>query len=421
MKYLLTFLLFVIITGCSNHASKNDISSTMRFGTSVAILPKDAYPFQFDGRHIIIQAKMNDSVAISLLLDTGVQGPFLDSTFIAENRDRLGIKTKPFDGFAPSPSGLLKITQKITGTIKLNVFSVNDTVRGTWMIADNIRSSLGADAIFPANLLFKDKIVLIDLKNQYLRILSQDSLNNMKRHFVSFPLNGNQFSYFTISSKIWIDKLAGHPVNMAGEMQIDLGAPGFLYLFKCQKYVSAVLPPDIKTHKIKTLAFNMKDTVFREAIIADQLRLSDAWSFRNAKITLIDQFINQDPAQIGLLGNDFLRKFIVIFDYMNKQLYLRPGPDYFTPCKHPNLGMKLSKTPGGKAYIVVSINDQSPVSAAGIHLEDRILSINGILTEHIPVREMDSIEQSPVGTKLNFRVQRGQILFDRDITIRNIW
>jgi hypothetical protein len=289
------------------------------------------------------------------------------------------------------------------------------------MIADSIRSSLGADAIFPAYLLFEDKIVLIDLKNQYLRILSQDSLNDLKRHFVSFPLNGNQYSFFTVSSKICIDKLAGHTVNLEGEMEIDIGAPGFLYLFKCQKAVSAILPPDIKTHKIKSLAFNNKDTSFSEAIVADQLRLSDTWSFRNAKITLIDQFINLDPAQIGLLGNSFLRKFIVILDYRNKQLYLRPGPEYFSPCKNSNLGMKLSKEPGGKSYIVVSIYDQSPIAVAGIHIRDKILSINGIPTERISTRKMDSIEFSHIGTKLNFRVQRGQIMFDREITIQNIW
>ena len=364
---------------------------------------------------------MNDSVEISLLLDTGAQAPLFDSSFIAENKDRLDLKIKSYHGAMESPSGIFRISQKITGTIKLNAISENKDFNGYLPIADRIKSTLGADALFPAYLFFEDKIVLIDLKNQYLRILSQDTLNDLKSHFVSFPLNGNQYSFFTVSSKILMDKPAGHPVNLDGEMEIDIGAPGFLYLFKCQKYVSAVLPPDIKTHKIKTLAFNMKDTVFSEAIIAYQLRLSDTWSFRNAKITLIDQFVNLDPAQIGLLGNDFLRKFIVIIDYRNKQLYLRPGPEYFSPCKNSNLGMKLSKEPGAKSYIVASLYDQTPISNAEIQLGDIILSVNGILTEHIPVREMDSIERSPVGTKLNFRVQRGQIVFDREITIRNIW
>ena len=139
MKYLLTLLLCVIILGCSDHASKNDISSTKPTVKTVAILPKDAYPFQFDGRHIIIQAKMNDSVPISLLLDTGVQEPDFDSSFIAENTDRLGIKTKPSNGFLSSPSGLLKITQRITGSIKLNAFSENKEFHGALMIADNIK------------------------------------------------------------------------------------------------------------------------------------------------------------------------------------------------------------------------------------------------------------------------------------------
>ena len=421
MKYLLTLLLFVVIAGCSNHTSKNDLSSTKPTVKTVAILPEDAYPFQFDGRHIIIQAKMNDSVEISLLLDTGAPEPIFDSSFIAENKDRLGLKTKPYRGTIESPSGLFKITQKIIGSINLNAFSENKEFHGALMIADMIKSNLGADAIFPAYLFFENKIVLIDLKNQYFRILSQDTLNDLKSHFVSFPLNGNQYTFFTVSSKIFMDKPAERPVNLDGELEIDIGAPGLLYLFKSHRSVASVFPSNIKTHKIKTLVFNMKDTVYSEAIVADQLRLSDTWSFRNAKITLLNQFVNFDPTQIGLLGNDFLRKFIVIIDYRNKKLYLRPGLEYFSPCKNSNLGMKLRKEPGAKSYIVVSLYDQTPISNAGIHLGDIILSVNGILTEHIPVREMDTIERSPIGTKLNFRVQRGQIVFDREITIRNIW
>jgi PDZ domain len=421
MKYLLTILLFVIITGCSNHASKNDISSANSSVKTVFILPKDAFPFQFDGRHIIVQAKMNDSVEISLLLDTGVQAPLFDSSFVAENKDRLDLKIKPYHGAMESPSGIFRISQKITGTIKLNAISENKDFSGYLPIADRIKSTLGADAVFPAYLLFENKIVLIDLKDQYFRILSQDTLNDLKRHFVSFPLKGSQYSFFTISSKISTDKPADHTVTLDGDLEIDIGAPGFLYLFKCQKYVASVFPPDIKTHKIKTLAFNMKDSVYSYAFVVDRLRLSDTWSFWNAKITLLDQFVNLDPTQIGLLGNDFLSKFIVIIDYMNKQLYLRPGPEYFSPCKNSNLGMKLSKDQGAMSYIVSSLYDQTPISIAGIQLGDKILSINGISTEGIKIGEMDSIQRSPIGTKLNFRIQRGQIVFDREITIRNIW
>jgi hypothetical protein len=421
MKYLLTILLILILAGCSNHTSKNDISSTKTPIKTVFILPKDAFPIQFDGRHIIIQAKINDSVEISLLLDTGVQGISFDSSFIAENKDRLGIKTKPTRGTILTPGGLTKITQCIVGSVKITAFSENKDFTGAIINPNLKKSGIGVDAVFPAYLFFENKIVLINLENQYLRILSQDTLNDLKGNFVSFPLNGNPYSYFTISSKICIDEVGNHPVNFNGELVIDIGATGLLYLFKSHPSVNPFFPSDVKTHKITYLSSNLKDTILSEAIIANQLRLSDTWRFQNAKITLLHNFTTIDSKQIGLLGNEFLKKFIVIIDYRSKKLYLRPASQYFTPCNNSNLGMKFRKEPGGKSYIVSTIYDQSPISIEGIHLGDKILSINGILTEGISIKEIDSIEHNPIGTKLSFLIQRGQIVFDREITIRNIW
>jgi len=384
-------------------------------------IPADAFPVQFNGRHIIIRAVMNDSTEISLLLDTGAQAPVFDSSFVAQNKDRLGIVTKPAHAIIESPSGLLNITQRINGSIRLNAFSENKEFRGALMIANIKKLNLGVNAIFPAYLLLEDKIVMIDLNGQYIRILSQDTLNNLKSHYVCFPLKGSQYTFFSISSKIFIDKAPNFPVNISGDLQIDIGAPGFLYLFKRHKIVNAAFAPAIKSLKIKTLSFNGIDTIYSEAIVADQLRLSDTLSFRNAKISLLNQFINVDPTQIGLLGNEFLRKFMVIIDYKNKQLYLRPNSEYFSPCRNSNLGMRLSKMPDMKSYSVTSIYEGTPISVAGIQIGDKILSINGVSTESINEAEMDSIQLSPIGTKLNFRIQRNNNVFDRAITIGNIW
>jgi len=421
MKYLCKLLLFFIIAGCSNSSSKNEILNTEDSVIVASKLPDDAFPAQFNGRYIIIKAVMNDSTEINLLLDTGAQMPTFDSSFIAQNKDRLGIVTKPAHAIVESPSGLFYITDRITGSIKLKAFAENEEFRGALMIANIKKLNLGADAIFPVYLFFKDKTVMINLKDQYIRILSQDTLNNLKRQYISFPLKGTQYTYFSISSKIFADKVPNLPVNITGDLQIDLGAPGFLYLFKSQKVVNNAFPPTTKSLKIKTLSFNMIDTVCSESLVTDQLQLSDTLSFRNARITLLNQFINVDPTQIGLLGNEFLSKFTVIIDYRNKQLYLRPNTEYFSPCRNSNLGMRLSKIPDQKSCIVNSIYVGTPAYIAGIQLGDKILSINGVPTESINAVQMDSIHLSPIGTKLNFRIQRNNIVFDRAIIIENIW
>lgn len=421
MKSICNLLLILILTGCLNHSSKNKDSNAKDSLLVASTLPNDAFPIQFNDRHIIIRAVMNDSIEITLLLDTGAQVPIFDSSFIAQNKDRLCVLTKPAHAIVESPSGLFNITDRITESIKLKAFDENEEFRGALMVANIKKLNLGTDAIFPAYLFFKDRILMIDLKNHYLRILSQDTLSILKSRYIRFPLKGTQYSYFSISANIFTSKAPDLPVNISGDLQIDLGAPGFLYLFKRQKEVNTTFSTTSKSLKIKTLAFNMTDTVYSEALVTDQLHLADTLSFRNARITLLNQFINIDSTQIGLLGNEFLRKFTVIIDYKNKLLYLRPNTEYFAYCRNSNLGMRLSKMPDQNSYIVNSVYENTPISVAGIQLGDKILSINGVPTENINVVQMDSIHLSPIGTKLDFRIQRNNVVFDRAITIENIW
>jgi len=400
---------------------KNDVSNTTDSVESKYSMPADAFPVQFNGRHIFVRAVMNDSIEINLLLDTGAQQPVFDSSFIAKNNDQLGIETKPTHAIIESPSGLINITHRITGSVKLKAFTANEEFSGALMIANIKKLNLGADAIFPTSLFFENKIVMIDLKDQYIRILSQDTLNDLKSQYVCFPLKGNQYTFFSIPAKIFIDKVPNLPVNINGDLQIDLGAPGFLYLFMSHKVINTAFTPYIKSIKIKTLAFNMTDTVYSAAIVSDQLRLSDTLSFRNARISLLNHFINVDTAQIGLLGNEFLRKFSVIFDYRDKQFYLKPNKEYYSPCRNSNLGMRLSKIPDKDSYTVTSLYEGTPTSFAGIQIGDEILSINDIPTDSINEAEMDSIHLSPIGATYNFRIKRNNIVFDKVITIGNFW
>jgi hypothetical protein len=421
MKYLFPLLIWTVLSGCTNNPENRNIPHTVTKTTIIRSLPEDAFPFRFDGSHMIIQASLNGSDTISLLLDTGIQNPIFDSAFISENRERLHIRTIPFRGYGLTPGGLLRITQKIDGTITINAFSEKRKLHGALLVAGKIRSGAGADALFPASLFFKGKAVLFDLSNQYLRFLNQDTLNKIKRQFVSWPLHGSPYSYFSVDSKIVIDKIPDQTVKLKGEMQIDLGAPGFIYLFASQKYVQANLPAGKEVRVVTSLAMNMTDSVSSEAMMCDRLLLSDAWSFKRVKLTLLKDFINMDPTQIGLLGNNFLRRFIFILDYRNRILYLRPGPEYLQPVRTPTLGMRLRKDNNDSSIRVVSIYRQSSPSLAGIRLGDKVLSVDGISGRDLTPEKLDSIQFSPVGTTLKFRIQRGEKVSDREITVKEIW
>lgn len=421
MKNSLILLLFVIVAACSNRGPGKEGPAGENSPDTVSIIPADAFPFQFSEKYIIVRVMINDSVEISLLLDTGAQIPVFDSTFIAENKERLGIKTKPTHGTLETPSGLFRISQQISGSVKLTAFGETEDYRGSLLITDLRKSNLDVDAIFPASLFFENRIVLINMQQQYFRILSPDSLNHMKNQFVSWPLLGNPYSFYTVSSKICLENAAVPPVNLKGELVIDIGAPGFMYLLKSNQSAAAAFSSAKKIQKIRSLSFDMKDTVDSEAFVAGALKLSDTLSFRNPRIILLHDFIASDSKQIGYLGNEFLRKFTVIIDYSDKQFYLRPGPEYYKSCSNSTLGMKLRKRSSGNSTIVSSIYSQSPIPGAGIQLGDVILSINDIPAEKLSAKEIGLYEQSPVGTKLRFRIKRDQEVFDREIIVEDIW
>lgn len=421
MKYCWSFWVLLFVAGCTNHTDKTETVCQPDSLSYESEIPKDAIPFQFTGQHIIVQAMMNDSTKISLLMDTGAQQPVFDSTFIANNKDKLNVITKSAHGIIQSPSGLLYITERITGSITLNAFGEDKKFRGALTIANLKELNLEADAIFPAYLLLEDKIVMIDLWGNYIRILPDDTLNILKSQYINFPLKGTQFTYFSISTSIVLEKAPNPPVTIEGDLQIDLGAPGFLYLFKRHEKVNTVFTPALKLLNIQSLAFSRKDTITSEAFTANRLTLSDSLTFSDARINLIHQFINIDTTQIGLVGNEFLYKFNVILDYKHKQLYLRPNKVYGLSCRNSNLGMRFIKDKKANSYVVSSLYDGTPAAIAGIHLGDEILSINGTLTNNMEEAEMDSIYLSPIGTKISLLVQRGDSVYEKTISIRNIW
>ncbi|MDP4281655.1 MAG: hypothetical protein Q8867_05835 [Bacteroidota bacterium] len=420
MKYFLTLFLIVIITGYTKSTPFNDPSKTGNFSEEKVAFSKDTFPFQMIGKHIVIRAIMNDSVELSLLLDTGAQYPSFDSTFIAKNKNKLHLQLKPAHSAIGTPSGIIKQSQKISGIISINAFAEKQNFSGVLMVADLRKSSLNVDGIFPVYLLFNNKIVLMDMQHRYFRMISQDTLNNLKSHFSVFPLLGDQYSYFTVSSGINIDEVANHSVKMNGEFILDFGAPGFLYLYKIHPLVAAAIHSDLKTRKIKGLSINGKDTVLSEVLIANQITLLDSMRFKNVKINLLN-FKTNAPKQIGLLGNEFFKKFVIILDYRNKQFYLQPGSDYSSPGINSNLGLNLSRRTESESYIVTSIYDPSLISNSEIRLGDSVIEINGNLTERMTEQEIDFIEHSPVGTILDFKIKRGQDIFHHKISVRDLW
>lgn len=426
MKNLFFIVTVAIVVGCSTPPNKQT-SNEKETPKDVFIYPKDSYKFHFNGRHIIVQGIIGDSVEISLLFDTGAQTAIFDSTFISKNQDQLGFNLRETRQKSITPGGDIKFTSKINSEFNMLVLGDTFNIRKGFIdVADLAKTGLNVDALFPAYWSFSNKSVLMDLKHEYFLFLSEDTLDSIKSEFSVFPLIGNQVTYFRIPANLDIS-VANEEMNINGELMLDLGAPGFLYLQnskevlydKSKPHVPIDIPENIHLHRVLRYTLNRMDTMTEKFFVADQIRMFDSLTFNNEHITVFSKF-RISPEQVGILGNEFFRKFVVIFDFKNSLFYLKPNEEYKKIHFPYSLGMKLDRSANFKTLYVLGLYELSPAAESGIQLGDTILKINGNSTENITADELKALEYSKPGTNIIMDVKKNQEVLKYEFTIDSL-
>ncbi len=97
----------------------------------------------------------------------------------------------------------------------------------------------------------------------------------------------------------------------------------------------------------------------------------------------------------GNLGVGLLKKFVVVFDYYNKAIYLKRGPDYSEPFEHDMSGLEYYAA--GDDFKRVIISRVEPGSAGddiGLEKNDEIVAINFKPTASMSLEQIDDLFKS---------------------------
>jgi predicted aspartyl protease len=82
----------------------------------------------------------------------------------------------------------------------------------------------------------------------------------------------------------------------------------------------------------------------------------------------------------GLLGSDFLRRFVVSLDLANDYMYLTPDPHFNADqYRFSTIGIQFAKNPSG-FFTVMAVWSPTPASEANFNVGDQIVSVNGLST-----------------------------------------
>ena len=107
----------------------------------------------------------------------------------------------------------------------------------------------------------------------------------------------------------------------------------------------------------------------------------------------------------GLIGEDVLKQFNVIFDYKHHQIILEPNRRFGHQDSYDRTGMWVAQDGDGNDFPVVDVIANGPAAEAGISPGDKITAINGVPAARLALPELrERWSEEPPGTKLHLTV-----------------
>jgi PDZ domain/Aspartyl protease len=107
----------------------------------------------------------------------------------------------------------------------------------------------------------------------------------------------------------------------------------------------------------------------------------------------------------GNLGIGLLKRFIMIVDYPDSVLYIKPGPALNEPFEHDMSGLEYFKTGEDFDHIMISrVEPGSPADEIGLEPGDEIMGINFKSADKMSLEEIDELFKSAPGRKLLLEV-----------------
>ena len=391
---------------------------------------------------VFIPIKVN-GVEVNFLLDTGVEETILfslednpDVNFY--NSEKINLKGL---GSEEAIEGL-KTTNNI---LELDgAKSLNQLV---YVILDqsfNLSSQIG----IPVNGIigyqfFKDNLVRVDYARRKVIIYKNDSENRKKieKKYNKVPITIEKFKPYLKGT------VAMNKSEIPVKMLIDIGNSDSVWLFQnlsdeikvpdrnFEDFLGKGFSGDIEGKRARITGFSFDKYFFKSPIVA----FPDSSSVKSVRMV---------QNRVGSVGGEILKRFSVVFDYKNEQLYLKKNSNFNDPFTYNKSGVeiqhnglqwvqetvKMETVPlsgaitfdsSGKnitnnfkykfqlkpIYEIANIRKNSPAAISGLQVGDIIVSINKSAAYHYSLQKLNEMFKSDEDKWIYLEVERNnQIL-----------
>ncbi len=416
--------------------------------TWYSIKNKIVIPFQLSSNLILIDAKLND-VNLKLILDTGSNNNILfsvpiEETLVVNN----AIKTKitglgsnePVDAIISS-NNIFECKDYKNKSFSILVLNQEDV---------NIINKLGIEinGILGYSF-FKDRIVEINYENKKItihkdnRILKKRKIKKYSKEKINIIDNK---PYIEINSKI-------NSTNKNLKLLFDTGLSDGLWLF--QK--DSLKLPEKNIDDI--LGFGLSGNVIGKRARVNEVNLSK-FLFKDVLVAYPDSLsysnINIVSNRNGSIGGELLRRFNLLIDYKNSEIYFKQNDNFNNPFNYNMSGIDIEQSGNEMikeelkldtgafalnlneivfnnpelrfnykytlkpAFIVSFIRINSPAYNVDIRKGDKIISINNNKAHTFTLQNLTDLFQSEDGKKIKMEIERDGKIIEKIFYLKKI-
>jgi len=357
----------------------------------------DAQSHNVDGA-FLVEARINGTLAV-LVVDTGAERSVLDREFA----QRLGLRPVEVASIQrPDSAGQTEVVL----VTNLDIQSVHGS--GIKMMTDDLAASSGAlgvhiDGVL-GNDVLRDSMVTLDYSAESVTFGPISAIHHgtlIKLHRV-----GNRYFVSLNSNGVSLPFLLDTGTNFSA-----LSSSGWSRLNHNKKTL-----PTIDGVRSSGTSATSKLVCIRQMSIGPA-------SYENLPMrvqppTSAGILANLDVS--GLLGSDFLRRFVVSLDLANESLYLRPDPNFKADQdRFSTIGIQFAKSPSG-FFTVMAVWSPTPASEANFSVGDQILSVNGLSTIEMTQEDLSHHLHGEPGREIHLEISSHGSERSVQLGIRNL-
>jgi hypothetical protein len=326
-------------------------------------------PFtQLTGGIMILHATFDDyKDSLNFVLDTGSGGISLDSATC----DYYKLPVIPTDRIVRGIAGMKYVSFANDHTLHLQGVTI-DKLDFHINNYDILSSAYGMhiDGIIGYSF-FRRFIVFIDYDNQELKVYTPGTYKYSKGGYLLKP----QFSTLPMQMADIADNK-----NVLAKFYLDTGAGLCLLMNDDFANDSAVFKKKRKMYLTQAEGLGGKTDM--QLSVVKEIKIGP-YRFRNVPAYVFNDEYNVTnyPVLGGLIGNDILRRFNVVLNYPQQEIYIKPNKHYLDSFDYSYTGLGFYLING--AITVTDIIKDSPAEKAGFKFGDIIIGVEGNFSNNI--------------------------------------